>query len=519
MDESAFETAKGYPDSITVSRSTLRLNADATAQLTATVIGGSGEYDDVEWVSATPYVAAVDQSGLVTPSHAGSTVITARTVYGRRTAACSVTVDPIGTVTSISIDPTLSLDLNSEFGPLTGTLTAVIAPENAANKAVSWYSGNTSVATVSSAGVVTAKAVGTATIRATSVSNSQCTAYCEVSVSCTPSSYKRLNDVAINRVVFAEYSRALDRIVVISDTSDRLSLIDPANGSVSVAALPHPPLSIGLSLDGLKAAIGYDCYVGVVDLNGGAPFVESTWPITAYPGIGKNNGRMTSVALDPLGYIYGVDDTDQWISLRQIDTSSGAEVLKSNSVRAYSVCRIHESGTSMYISERDSTTMKHVDISIPGASSLPYYNKSSSSSYQFWYYDDGNALITSTAYVRSITHVSSTDLALVGNIRTAVGGNSIAWADHHSLALYGGSTGLIAAVSASTNPSPLNMTVCLADHSTFELKNRYYLPKIPNGGASDLAYGRYCFWNSSGTELYVLIQSASDPAAWRLVVY
>ena len=47
------------------------------------------------------------------------------------------------------------------------TLTAKISPANATNKNVTWKSANTSVVYVSSAGVVTAKAVGTAKVSVT----------------------------------------------------------------------------------------------------------------------------------------------------------------------------------------------------------------------------------------------------------------------------------------------------------------------------------------------------------------
>lgn len=47
------------------------------------------------------------------------------------------------------------------------SLSAVVSPANASNKAVTWTSSNTAVATVSASGVVTAVAVGTATITVT----------------------------------------------------------------------------------------------------------------------------------------------------------------------------------------------------------------------------------------------------------------------------------------------------------------------------------------------------------------
>ena len=62
----------------------------------------------------------------------------------------------------------------------TKTLTAIIAPENATNKIITWTSSNTAVATVSSEGIVTAKNLGTTIITAKTYNDKSAT--CEITV-------------------------------------------------------------------------------------------------------------------------------------------------------------------------------------------------------------------------------------------------------------------------------------------------------------------------------------------------
>ena len=82
---------------------------------------------------------------------------------------------PVSQITLNKAETSISVG-NSE------TLTATVAPENAANKALKWASSDEDVATVAPDGTVTAVKVGTATITATAADGSGKSAVCTVTV-------------------------------------------------------------------------------------------------------------------------------------------------------------------------------------------------------------------------------------------------------------------------------------------------------------------------------------------------
>ncbi|MBQ4008540.1 MAG: Ig-like domain-containing protein [Muribaculaceae bacterium] len=94
---------------------------------------------------------------------------------------CEATVNAAAApvlVTGISLNKTeTELYLNE-----TETLTATVTPDDADNKVLNWTSSDPTVATVDQNGVVTALAVGTATITATTTDGSNLSASCAVTV-------------------------------------------------------------------------------------------------------------------------------------------------------------------------------------------------------------------------------------------------------------------------------------------------------------------------------------------------
>ena len=98
-------------------------------------------------------------------------------------------LDGSGNISLKDIGPTTlitNIELNKTSDELevgkTTQLTATVYPTNATNKAVNWTSSNSSVATVSTSGLVTAKGVGTATITCSAKDSGNAKATCTIKV-------------------------------------------------------------------------------------------------------------------------------------------------------------------------------------------------------------------------------------------------------------------------------------------------------------------------------------------------
>jgi uncharacterized protein YraI len=105
--------------------------------------------------------------------------------YGNETAYVHkdyVILDGNVAVTGVSLNKS-SLTLNAGQKQ---TLIPTISPSNATNKSITWSTSDSSIATVSTTGEVTANAVGNVTITVTTVDGSH-TATCQITVAGTPS--------------------------------------------------------------------------------------------------------------------------------------------------------------------------------------------------------------------------------------------------------------------------------------------------------------------------------------------
>jgi uncharacterized protein YjdB len=152
---------------VDVTPTSTSITVGSLLQLVATPKNASGQPlagRTVSWSSGSPSLASVSSSGMVTGLAPGNVVIVA-TVEGKQgSAVVSVRSVPVATVT---VTPSTAAISVGQTVPLTAT------PRDASGNALSgrivgWSSSDNAIATVSVNGVVTALAVGSATITASS---------------------------------------------------------------------------------------------------------------------------------------------------------------------------------------------------------------------------------------------------------------------------------------------------------------------------------------------------------------
>ena len=145
--------------------------------------------------------------------------------------------------------PVTDLELNKDSLTLqengSDTLIATVKPDDATNRGVTWESSDTSIATVSEDGTVTAISAGNATITATAADSSGVSATCTVTV--TQSTYSISADTtALNfGSVYTDYTQPAAQTVTITNTGNQPLTLDlPAStNSFEVGTLSKTELT------------------------------------------------------------------------------------------------------------------------------------------------------------------------------------------------------------------------------------------------------------------------------------
>jgi len=169
---------------IKLKQTSISLGIGDEVKLVAEIIPENATNKEIIWSTSDRDIVTVSSDGVVKAVSMGRATITATSKESSSIkATCSVTVTGIE-VSQVRINNKPStLAVGS-----THKLTVTINPTNASDKTLEWSSSDTSIATVSSSGVVTAKKVGTVTITVSSKSKPSCKDSCTIKiVEATPS--------------------------------------------------------------------------------------------------------------------------------------------------------------------------------------------------------------------------------------------------------------------------------------------------------------------------------------------
>jgi hypothetical protein len=299
-------------------------------------------------------------------------------------------------------------------------------------------------------------------------------------------------------VVDAEYSRPLDRLVMVSDSPAALHIHDPVAGTEASVALPASPTAVSVGPDGTHAAVGHDGWVSHVRLTDGV--LLATHPVTTDVG---------DVVLAGNGYAYAMPRLDQWENIRSLDLSTGAETLDSGfNYYAPSLAKLHPSGTSLYVADPQVVSPSDIsrwDIS-SGAATFRYdspYHGDFEACGDLWMADDGLGIFSRCGVLFRSSPTPEDDLIYGGSIE---GPSFIRHLDHSSVA------GKVAVLpDPAADPFGDQSTdLRLYEDEFLVPEGSIRLPTFVADGQAHRAEGRFVFISDDGGQLFVIVQADAE---------
>jgi hypothetical protein len=305
-----------------------------------------------------------------------------------------------------------------------------------------------------------------------------------------------------HRVVDAEYSRSLERIIAVADDPDRLYLVDPESGAAQFVALPAAPTSVSVDLDGTTAAVGHAGKVSQLSLTDRT--VLRTRAVDVDVG---------DVALAGNGYAYVVGPVHWYIDdlLRSLNWATGNQVIADGSYNAAGAAlRLHPSGDRLYAAGGAGLAAYDIRSGPPSFLREAAYEVKYGVCFDMWMSDDalhiftrcGTILRTSEApevdmtyagsltgvlYIRHLDHSSTTDkVAVIPDVEWTVDGDDVS--ENKTLRLYD-----------------------VVDDAYVNFDRSVELTRFLVAGTAYQAYGRFAFLSADGTKVFVIVQA--DPAA------
>ncbi|MFN0241621.1 MAG: hypothetical protein ACKVWV_01900 [Planctomycetota bacterium] len=296
------------------------------------------------------------------------------------------------------------------------------------------------------------------------------------------------------RILDAEYSASLERIVAVSAApQNRLHIYDPIAQSGVAVPLSLPPLCVGVSPDGLRAAVGHDAWVTIVDLTTATVLNTYSVPAIAF-----------DIVLSANGFAYVMPLVDQWVTIKCLNTATGAVTNSTGgSIRAGTKMRAHPGGSSIYganngLSPSDIERYSIVSGTLQRLYDSPYHGDYAMCG-DLWITADGLRILTKCGNTFRASPVQSEDMTYIGALP---GVSGVAYANHSVQ-----TNKILVIASGATNDRKLR----IHDAAFLGFDGEVSLPTFPAGPGNFPSHGRFVFHDAAGTRAFTVVQA--DPTS------
>lgn len=486
---------------------------------TAVTLDGSASYDPngdpitYAWTlsskppgSAATFSSSTAAKPTFTADLAGTYLATLVVSDGQLTSPSTVTVTAVDTPPVANAGPaqytnvggTVTLDgsasTDPDGDPITFSWVILSAPIGSAATLTN--------ATTSRAGLV-ADLEGAYSVKLT-VSDGLNTATANVTVTV----YRKIAGLAY-RPVDAEYSRSLDRIVMVSASPNALHVYDPVTGTDQSVALNVAPQCVSVSPDGKFAAVGHNAWISYVDLT--TATLVKTWAVTADVGDIVIGDPMT-VSAKTTRFAYAFPRVDQWVTIHTVDLTTGAETLAGTSaIYAGDKAKL-QFGSLNIFGTTSGLSPPSLEKYLIGATGTATVGTSvwSAGGVNLWVSDDGVQILSADG-----SRYRTADMSYGGKLPDTT---CVLYANAPaSPSTAAGKLLLVPDTSCySYPPNAANDDTALRiyDATYLALQQTVPLPRFGLGSAAYAAHGRYAFFNNAGAKQFAVVQA--DPSSGLL---
>jgi hypothetical protein len=299
------------------------------------------------------------------------------------------------------------------------------------------------------------------------------------------------------RVADAEYSNSLDRIVAISGSPNRLYIYNPTTAESLPVALPLAGNAVSVQPSGLRAAVCHDGLVSIVNLQ--TATLEKTINISV---------NCHDIVFADNGYVY-MSVRGGWGSSSSVNVSTGAET-KLDLYYDGTTFQLNAAGDAVYTSNSGTSGQAVSRYSITGGPMKKDYSSEVYPAHpagnRLWFTRDGRFAGDSGSVFRTGS-TQATDFIYTGTLSGFAGYPGVIGSAAHST-----TRRMFASVGSNGGywESSNDTTLFLHGDKYLVNSSKVTLPKITIGGASANSHGKFVFWDSGGTKLYVILQADSS---------